>query len=486
MNNRSYLLFFVFLFFSLAVDAQKLQLTLRDIIQRSQDQSPSAKQAETVKENRYWQYRYFKTNYNPQLGLSGDVPSFSKDILATRQNDGSLIFQPRTQTNSNISFGLTQPLGLTGGTVYLLSDVYQFQDYERTTTQWTSNILRLSVFQPIFAFNSLKWQKRTEPIRFEESKREYVEQMEFISRTAVDRFFSVLDAQINLQIAQFNLANNDTIYQIEKGRFNIGTTSEDKLLQVELQLLRSRQDVAQASLDFENAILRLKTFIGLNDNQQVELAMPEVIPQFEIAVEQALAYAKQNRADFIAFERRRLEAERDVEQARKQRFQVNLSASYGLNNRGDYLSDVYANPNSLQRVNINFDMPILDWGRNKSRLQTALANQRLTDYVIAQDEVNFEQEIITQTKQFDMLLSSLEITKTADQVAQKRYEVAQNRYLIGKIDITNLNIALTEKDNAKRAYIGALESYWQAYYDLRRLTLYDFQENRLLYTSDAK
>jgi outer membrane protein TolC len=83
-----------------------------------------------------------------------------------------------------------------------------------------------------------------------------------------------------------------------------------------------------------------------------------------------------------------------------------------------------------------------------------------------------------------MLRLSIEITKKADQVASERYNVAQNRYLIGKIDITNLNIALNEKDAAKRGYINALQSFWTAYYDLRGLTLYDFAEKRLLYTPE--
>lgn len=114
-------------------------------------------------------------------------------------------------------------------------------------------------------------------------------------------------------------------------------------------------------------------------------------------------------------------------------------------------------------------------------MQTALANKRLNDYVIAQDEVNFEQEITTQVRQFEMLRLQIEITNKSDQVAQERYNVAQNRYLIGKIDITNLNIALTEKDAAKRSYLDALKSFWTAYYDLRRLTLFDFANQRLLY-----
>jgi hypothetical protein len=56
--------------------------------------------------------------------------------------------------------------------------------------------------------------------------------------------------------------------------------------------------------------------------------------------------------------------------------------------------------------------------------------------------------------------------------------------LIGKIDITNLNIALTEKDNAKRSYLEALRTYWSSYFNLRRLTLFDFATGTLLYTPD--
>src|SRR6185369_7622533 len=126
------------------------------------------------------------------------------------------------------------------------------------------------------------------------------------------------------------------------------------------------------------------------------------------------------------------------------------------------------------------NVPIVDWGRRKAMMQTAYANKKLTDYVIAQNMVNFEQEIITQVRQFEMLRLQIEITKKSDAVAQERYLVAQNRYLIGKIDITNLNIALTEKDTAKRSYLLALKSFWTAYYNLRRLTLYDFANRQPL------
>lgn len=486
MNKLSvYLLLAAGLLASDPTSAQQV-FTINDIIERAKNQSPSAKQAETRKENRYWAYRNFRTNYNPQLRLSGRLP-YQKQVTQAPLSDGTFQYAKVNQFNSFLNLGLEQPIPWTAGTISMNSSLGYFNNYNhdpeslRPREQWSGTVMSIEYNQPLFSFNSLKWQKKTEPLRYEESKREYVEQMEFVSRESVNRFFNVLQHQINLQIARFNLANNDTIYKIEQGRYNIGTTSLDKLLQVELQLLRSRQAVAEASLALQTARLQLRSYIGLNSDEEFELLLPETIPDFHVNVEEALEFARKNRAAYIAFERRRLEAEREVAMARGQRWQAELTAAYGLNNNGLVLNDVYIDPTEQQQFNLTLSVPVLDWGRNKSRLRTAMANKEFNDFDIAQEEVNFEQEVITQARQFEMLRLQIEITKKSDEVATERYNVAQNRYLIGKIDITNLNIALTEKDNAKRSYIEALKLFWLAYFDLRRLTLYDFANRELLY-----
>jgi outer membrane protein TolC len=458
-------------------------LDLSEVIARAMAQSPASKQAETRKENRYWQYRFYKSNYNPQLRLSGTLPSYNKSVVQAPLSDGSFNYTLIEQSDNKMNLGLVQPLQWTGGSVSVNSSLDYFRNYQNPVIpeQWRGTVMNIRLDQPVFAFNPLKWDRKTEPLRYEESKREYSEELEFISRVAVDRYFALMDAQINLQIAQFNLANNDTIFKIEQGRYNIGTTSLDKLLQVELQLLRSRQDVEQARLDYQTAILNLRNFIALREGIDLNLVLPEELPVFAVDAASALSYAKTNRSSFIAFERRRLEAQREVAQARGQRFQTSVTAAYGLNNNGFVMPDVYRDPTQQQTFALTLNVPIIDWGRNQARMQTALANQRLNEYVISQDEQNFEEEIITQVRRFEMLRMQVEITKKADEVAQERYNVAQNRYLIGKIDITNLNIALEEKDRAKRSYVTALRSFWTSYYDLRRLTLYDFASQMLLY-----
>jgi outer membrane protein TolC len=69
------------------------------------------------------------------------------------------------------------------------------------------------------------------------------------------------------------------------------------------------------------------------------------------------------------------------------------------------------------------------------------------------------------------------IAAKTDTVAQKGYAITKARYLIGKISITDLNIAQAESDQSKSNYINALWTYWRNYYNLRRLTLFDFEYN---------
>ncbi|MCA6381156.1 MAG: TolC family protein [Cytophagales bacterium] len=477
------IIFLLVLVGSLTVHAQN-KLTIEDVIARARAQSPSSKRTETAKKTRYWEYRTFRARYNPQLAISGNAPSYSLSYVQVVQQDGSRLFQPINQTNSLVNVGLQQPLRWTGGTISANTNFNYFTDIARNSKLWSGNVFNIRLDQPIYAYNSFKWDRLTLPLKYEESKREFVEQLEFISQNASDLFFRVIAAQIDEQIARFNLANNDTIFKIEQGRYNIGTTSQDKLLQVELQLLKSKQDVAAARINKQNASLLLRIYLGLKNDEEFELLLPETVPLLEPNLDEALRYAKLNRAAYVSFERRRLEAESEVARAKGSRLATTLVASYGLNNAGLVVGDLYNNPQQQQQFNVGFNIPVLNWGRNKATMQTAYANKKLNDYTIAQDEVNAEQEIITQVRQFELLRLQIEITKKSDEVARERYNVAQNRYLIGKIDITNLNIALTEKDNAKRSYLEALRTYWSSYFNLRRLTLFDFATGTLLYTPD--
>jgi outer membrane protein TolC len=129
-------------------------------------------------------------------------------------------------------------------------------------------------------------------------------------------------------------------------------------------------------------------------------------------------------------------------------------------------------------MQLEFDIPILDWGRSKSRTKTAEANLKFTEYAVEQDRQNFAQEIVTEVTLFDMMNEQLVLTRRADSIASEKYQIAKDRYVLGNLSITDLSIAFQEKDQAKRDYVFALRDYWSAYYRLRYLSLYDFEKNQ--------
>jgi outer membrane protein TolC len=107
----------------------------------------------------------------------------------------------------------------------------------------------------------------------------------------------------------------------------------------------------------------------------------------------------------------------------------------------------------------------------------AQSNQELVDVQIQQEQIDFEQNIYLQVTQFNLQREQVHIASITDTIGQKRYDVTKQRFLIGRIDVLNLNDALREKDSAKRGYISALREYWSYYYILRQLSLFDFVNN---------
>jgi len=70
------------------------------------------------------------------------------------------------------------------------------------------------------------------------------------------------------------------------------------------------------------------------------------------------------------------------------------------------------------------------------------------------------------------------ISARSDTIAIKRFEIAKNRFMIGKIDMNDLFIAQREKDAAFNSYIQTLRNFWTAYFTIRKLTLFDFVNNK--------
>ena len=303
--------------------------------------------------------------------------------------------------------------------------------------------------------------------------------MEQVSLTTTNYFFNLLRAQIQEKIALINQANYDTLYKIAVGRYNLGKIAENDLLQLELQYLRSNSAVKEAELDVDDQLFRFKSFLRIQDDVDIELIIPDDFKQFFVNANKAVEEARYNNSEALGFSRRLIEAEREVAQAKLDgRFDAQLFAVYGITNNADMIQDLNDNPLDQQQLRLGITLPILDWGVAKGQIKMAESNQELVRTSVEQEQIDFDQSVFLSVAQFNMQFDQVQIAAKADTVAQKGYEITKARYLIGKISITDLNIAQSEANSSKGNYINALWTYWRYYYVVRRLTLFDFELNR--------
>lgn len=455
-----------------------LRLDLKEVVAMAKDKSIAARQAATLKETRYWEWMTYKSNYQPQLSLKGTLPGYSKSSIAVQQPDGTIDFRQVRNNNSSLDLSFSQRIAQTGGTIFGTTSLQRFDDFDRNSTVYNGVPYGVGYTQPLFQFNTLKWDRRIEPLKYNESQQAYIESMEQISINASSYFFELLLAQVDLQIAETNLRNTSSIQQIANTKFEMGKVSKNEILQLQLEALKAEKAVGIAKRDMEVATYNLKTYTGLQSTDKIKLTLPQATVAMTVVAEQVLKEAFQNRSDAIAFGRRLEEARRDVAKAKGDNgLNATLNAKLGFSKSGTNIRSVYQNPKDQQLLELTLEIPILDWGRQKSRKKTALANQQFTQYSVEQDKQNFTQKIITEVNLFEMMKDQIALNARAEQIASEKYQIAKERYVLGNLSITDLSIAFQENDQAKRDYINSLRDFWGAYYQLRYLSLFDFEKN---------
>lgn len=458
------------------------RLTLDDVIYIAKQQSPDALIAKHRFRRSYWQYRSYKASYLPSVSVSGTLPNINNSINEITLPDGSEEYVNQNFTKYSLDMSVRQRIGLTGGQIFLTSGLRRNDNTigDSKNTAYNSTPINIGYSQPLLQYNSFKWDRKIEPLKYEEASRTYIENIEQVALTATNHFFNLLDAQIQIEIAQKNLYSYDTLYHIAEGRYNLGKIAENELLQLELNYLRAQAAQENAQLAYENMLFILKSYLRVTNDQPIELIPPAETFHFTIDIDEAIKLAKENTSTALAFDRRLLEAESNVNQAKMDgRIDAELFAVYGLTQTAETIKGSYISPLEQKQLSLGITVPILDWGRARGQIKMAESSAELTRTSIEQERIDFEQNIYLKIKQFEMQENQLMIAAKSDTVAQKRYEVTQQRYLIGKVnDVLELNNAQIDNDNAKKAYYQSLNTYWTNYYTIRKLTLFDFKEGK--------
>lgn len=483
MRKRTNLLFLGFLIVFNPLFAQndtiKYILTLDQVIDMAITQSSSVKYAQNQNVNYYWRYRNFKTRFRPQLVLSGDLPNYSQTTSPITQPDGSIQFKQISNLAASSNLAVNQSIPQLGTSIWAGTSAYGIRNLKNAENSFSGSPFSIGFSQPLFSYNWMKWYRKTEPMIFDEAQKRFIEEIEQIALNSTYRFFTYLTVQTNFNLAESNLKNSQDNLQISQTKKRLGQISDNDYSRIELSVLNAQKALNQARMDLKNADFSLKSYIGLDQKRDIELIIPLDISLFEINPDFALAKAKENRKETTYYQRRLINADRELAQAKSSTgLSATLRGSFGLSNSADDFLGIYEQPEKDRMLRVSLSIPILDWGRSASTVKLAESQREITIYDVNKDIEDFERGVIVQVEQFGLLKDQLRTANEADRVAENGYQIALKKFQNGELSITDLNIALQERESAKRDYIRSIQNYWVAFYRLRELTLYDFELGR--------
>lgn len=464
----------------IGVGAQTRQIDLSEAIRLAQENSYAYKVAKNRWQSSVWHFRNFQTSFYPTLYLDGTIPNYDRAINRITLPTGEDTFVRQNQAYSSLNLSVRQNVGLTGGVFSVGSSLNRIDVFgDNRQRLYSSAPFSISYSQHAIGYNPFKWEKKIEPLRFEASQRQFVSDMERISYQTVEYYFQTLSSQERLRLSRQNLANADTLYDIAQERFRLGNVDQSDLLQLRLNTLNARKQLTQDSVDFVLSKQHLTRYLLIPN--EVNLIAANSVQFFDIDYDQVLSLALDNSEDVVNFRLQRLEAEQRVAETNAQNgLRFNVQANFGVTNRGQNIGALLRGMESQQQIALGFSIPILDWGYAKTQRLRSEANLAMVENEVQQKELQLEQEVALHTARWNLHKQQLEVAQEARNIAHVNFELQIDRFRTGMVSINDLNIAQEQKDQAENNYIHTQQVYWELYYTIRRITLYDFQKSKMI------
>ena len=465
-----------------AAQTDTLRLSLDDCITMARRQSIDAAVALGELRSAYWQWRSYRADLLPEMSLSGTAPSWNKRYSSYQQADGSLSFVRNDYLGLDGAVNITQKLWPTGGTLSVKSSLdYLHQSSNASPSgggreganQFMSLPVAVTLSQPLFSVNHLKWNRRIEPLRYREAQARFLTETEQVAMQAISLYFGLLLAGEQVNIARQNLQTAEKLYEVAQAKRRMGTISENDVLQLRLDVLTARSALTNSESTRQARQFALRSFLDVEAD--IEPVVPEDVPQVHLDYDNVLNHALQNNALATTMRRRQMEADYAVASARANRQSINLYAQLGYTGTGENISAAYRNLLSNEVVSVGITVPLLDWGKRKGQRRLAESNRDIIQGQLRQQAQDFRQDIFILTEQFNNQAEQLRIACEADTIARRRYHTNVETFKIGSISTLELSSAQTAKDQARQNRIQQLFNYWYYYYQLRSIALWDFE-----------
>ncbi|MDR0700176.1 MAG: TolC family protein [Tannerella sp.] len=474
---------------------QQTTLTIEQAVNIALQKSYTVQSNDEDRKAMQYEYLYYKAQFKPRLDLNLYTPSWDEQVSAIAQVDDLPVYN----STSSIRFGgdlkFTYVLP-TGGNLALSGNLYH-ENLRATFAQDYSTLRRKQAFsqfglifdQPVFTKNKLRENLKVAQYQYERAELFFTRTQMDIVYNVTKSFYEVYKAAYERQINEEQLRNAQEALRIAKLKFETGNIPEGDLLVTEINALQSDVNLLESSGKYELQKDEFKLLVGIDMTEEIdivaEMDFETVMIDLHIAIEQALA----NRLEVKETEYDVKLQEIEIDRAKREReIKGNIFAYYdftGLSTQPGNISELFRSSfdNFMVRppnrgVTFTLTVPILDWGRGRNIVRSRTI--RLKEKQLKLENIN------------DMIVKEIrEIVRTVNE-AEKRFRINQknkdnatNSYRISRLRFENGDLSgqelATEQERLSQvqlAFIDAYITYQLALADLKRRTMWDFENNR--------
>ena len=417
-------------------------LTLEKALNTAFEHSPSLIQSKLSLEQRQLNLKAQDASLKSQFSL--DVTPFRYTRNNQYDNFNSKWYANETKMSS-ASFGITQPIKWTDGTISLYND-FSWQDASNRTsggnnTSFNHN-LSLRISQPLFTYNRTKMQLKELEYALENAKISYALQQLSIEKNVTSQFYDVYQKQKDLNISRDEYNNQKQNYDIIKNKVEAGLLAKEELYQAEVNLANSESTVYSKEISFENAKDNFKLLLGMSLDEDIAILFDNNIPTVDVNINDAVKYALDQRMEI---RQKQITLEQDVfsiiRTKAESEFKGDLSVRVGM--------DALA-------------------GKVKNMYEISLEEQK--------------KEIVIDVRQIcrnlPTLIRQIEIKKKSIENAERTYEINLEKYRNGNLTGMDLQQFQNQLTTAKQDYTSAIISYKIELLNLKIQTLWDFETHK--------
>ncbi len=431
---------------------------------------------------------------NGELVFSS-FPNYQEKERQTALAGGGFSFDLQKFLDFQSMLYIRQPIPVLDGMLSLVGSFQRFQQFNQltevfnpldSTTTFTridpiayAPQLRLEYNQPLFTLNRLKTGVKKAELNLENTLQTYTRGQLDIIYSVTTGFYDLYRNQQQVDIDSAQVEQSSNAYRIGKLKYQAGLLPEVEVLRLEIDLANARNTLEANRALLQEAADRFKLTIGLPQNEEIrvvaDISWSPIEVSLEKAMQEALSRRTELRSDEINIELSSL----SVQETDAQReIKGELSLSYGIFDRDQYLAEAFRDFNNDRSVSISLTIPLWDWGRNHAQVQAAYADLRSAELKRRNRIDQIKQEIRAAVRKLQSAQRRVEITKRSTELAEKSYRINLLKFETGDLSSQELALEQNRLTQARTNYLNAIIDYKQALADLRRKTLWDFEHDR--------